>query len=155
VQHGGDADPGPQMLRIGGDRQHGLGRDFEQEIVDHRLVLVGDIGDGRWQREDHVIVRHRQQLGLAVGEPLLGRGALALRAVPVAAGVVGDGGIGAVRTARDMAAKGRRAAALDRRHHLQLVEADMAGMGLAPCQTMAAEDIRDLQSRVRHARPAL
>ena len=51
-----------------------------------------------------------------------------------------------------MVAEGRRAAALDRRHHLELVEADMAGMGLAPCDAMAAEDIRNLQSRARHKR---
>src|SRR6185369_4454831 len=57
---------------------------------------------------------------------------------------------GAVLAARDMAAEGCRAAALDRRHHLQLVEADMAGMDLTPCRTMAAEDIRNLQSRTRH-----
>src|SRR5262249_22774297 len=39
---------------------------------------------------------------------------------------------------------------LDRRHHLQLVEADMAGMGLTPSRAMVAEDIRNLQSRARH-----
>src|SRR5215472_2694325 len=52
------------------------------------------------------------------------------------AGVVGDGGIGAVFAARDMAAEGCRAAALDRRHHLQLFEANMTGMDLTPCGTM-------------------
>jgi hypothetical protein len=31
----------------------------------------------------------------------------------------------------------------------------MAGIGLAPCRSMAAEDIRDLQCRARHARRAL
>ena len=31
----------------------------------------------------------------------------------------------------------------------------MAGIGFAPCQAMAAEDIRDLQSWTRHARRAL
>jgi len=66
------------------------------------------------------------------------------------AGVIGNGGIGAVLAARDMAAEGRRAAALNRRHHLQLVEADMASMGLTPCRTMIAEDIRNLQRRTRH-----
>jgi hypothetical protein len=44
------------MPGIGGDRHHHLGRDLEQEIVDHGLVLVGDVGDRRWQREHHVIV---------------------------------------------------------------------------------------------------
>ena len=123
VQHGGDADAGAEMPGVGGNRQHGLSRDLEQQIVD-------DVGDGRRQREHHAIVRPRQQLGLAVGEPLLRRGALALRAVPVATRVVGDGRIGAIRAARDMAAEFRRAAALDRRHHLQLLEAHMAGIGL-------------------------
>ena len=96
------------------------------------------------------IVRHRQQVGLALGQPLLRRRALALRAMPVAAGVVGDRRVGAVLAARDMAAERRRAAALDRRHHLQLAEAHMAGIGPAPRRPMAAEDIRDLQRWTRH-----
>src|SRR6266852_5028641 len=48
----------------------------------------------------------------------------------VAARVIGDLRVGAV---------------LDRRHHLELAEADMAGIGLAPCRSVAAQDIRDLQ----------
>ena len=31
----------------------------------------------------------------------------------------------------------------------------MAGVGLTPCRSMAAENIRDLQNRARHARRAL
>jgi hypothetical protein len=60
--------------------------------------------------------------------------------------------MGAVLTARDMAAERRGAAALDCRHHLQLLEAEMAGLGVTPCCAMAAEDIRNLQSRARHRR---
>ena len=60
VEHGGDADAGAEMLWVGGDGDQGLGRDLEQQIVDHRLVLVGDVGDGCRQREHQVIVRHRQ-----------------------------------------------------------------------------------------------
>ncbi len=61
--------------------------------------------------------------------------------------IIGDQRVGAVLVlaARDMAAERCRAAVLDRRHHLELAEADMAGIGLAPCRSMAAEDIRDLQ----------
>lgn len=152
MQHGGDADAGPEMLGVGGDGDQPLGRDLEQEIVDHGLVLLGDVSNDRRQREHHVIVRHRQQVGFAVGKPVLRRGALALWAMPIAAGVVGDRRVGAVRATRDMAAERCRAATLNRRHHLELVEADMAGMGSAPCRTMAAEDIRNLQGRARHAR---
>ena len=69
VQHGGDADAGAEMLGIGRDREHGLGRRLEQQVVDHGLVLIGDVSNGRRQREDDVIVRHRQQLGFAFGQP--------------------------------------------------------------------------------------
>lgn len=69
---------------------------------------------------------------------------MALWAVPVAARVVGDDRVRALLAARDMTTKGRRAAALDRRHHLQLVEAHMTGIGSTPRRSVVAEDIRDL-----------
>ena len=75
---------------------------------------------------------------------VLGRCTLAFWAVPIAAGVVGDRRIGAVLTARDMAAEGCGAAALDRRHHLELAEAHMAGIGLTPSRPIVAENVRDL-----------
>src|ERR1700745_583749 len=72
--------------------------------------------------------------------------------MPVAAGVVGEGRVraGVVLTARDMAAERRRAAALDRAHHLQLVETDVSAVGFTPSGTVVAEDIRDLQSWPAH-----
>src|SRR6516164_9567065 len=70
-------------------------------------------------------------------------------------GVVEDLRVAARRVlaAYDMAAELCCAAVLDRRHHLELLEADMAGMGLSPCRSMVAEDIRDLQLRTGHCRP--
>ena len=59
MQHRGDADAGAQMLGVGRDRAHRLGRGLEQEIVDDGLVLVGDGGNPRRQREDDVEVRDR------------------------------------------------------------------------------------------------
>src|SRR4030081_2014106 len=52
--------------------------------------------------------------------------------MPVATGVVRDLGMAARRVlaARDMAAERRRTTALDRTHHLQLVEAHMPAVGL-------------------------
>src|SRR6516225_4717077 len=52
--------------------------------------------------------------------------------MPVAAAVVGNDGIGTVLAPRDMAAERYCAAALDGRHHLHLVEADVSGIGFAP-----------------------
>src|SRR5258706_2437683 len=73
----------------------------------------------------------------------------------VPAAVVGNDGVCAVFTARDMAAERYRTAALDGRHHLQLVEADVPGIGAPPCRPVAAEDIRDLQRRTGHRRRPL
>ncbi len=150
VQHGGHADPRAQMFWVGGDRDQRLGGGLEQQVVNHGLVLMGDVADRRRQGEDHVIIGDRQQLGLSLGQPSLRRRALTLGAMPIATTVVGDDFVGAVLAARDMPAEGRRAAALDRRHHLQLAKAHMAGVGFAPRRSVVAEDIRDLQSRTPH-----
>jgi hypothetical protein len=83
MEHGGEADAGAQVSGIGGDREQRLGRRAEQQIVDHRLVLVGDRGDLGRQGEDQVEVADRQQVGLARGEPVLCRRALALGAMAV------------------------------------------------------------------------
>src|SRR6202167_3470591 len=68
--------------------------------------------------------------------------------MPVAAGVVGDLGMATRRVlaARDMAAERRRTTALDRTHHLQLVEAHMPAVVLTPDRTVGAGKVRDLQS---------
>ena len=152
VEHGGDADAGAEVLGIGGDREHRLGRGAEQEVVDHRLVLIGDVGDLGRQREDDMEVADRQQIGFARGEPVPCRRALAFGAMPVAAGVVGDAAVAAVLARLDMAAERGGAAGLDRRHHLQLAEAQMAGMGRAPGGAVAMEDVCDLQRRAAHRR---
>ena len=71
MQHGGHADPGAEMLRIGSDRGERLGRHFEQQAIDQRLVLVRDRAELGRQREHHVEVGDRQQLGLAGCQPAL------------------------------------------------------------------------------------
>jgi len=44
-----------------------------------------------------------------------------------------------------------RRAALDGAHHLELVKAHAAAVGIAPCGPVAAEDVRDLQTWPGHA----
>ncbi len=46
VEHGGQADAGAEMLGVGRDGDQGLGGGLEQDAIDRRLVLVGDVGDG-------------------------------------------------------------------------------------------------------------
>ena len=57
----------------------------------------------------------------------------------------------AVLAALDMTAERRGAAMFDRRHHLQLGEADVASVGLAPVRAMGVKNVGDLQTRPRHA----
>ena len=71
------------------------------------------------------------------------------------AAVIGDATMAAVLACLDVTAEGCGAAALDRRHDLQLVEAHMAGVGLPPRRPMVAEDIRDLQGGTGHDRRGL
>src|SRR5271166_5113927 len=68
--------------------------------------------------------------------------------MPITARVKSDQRIAArhVLATCDVSAERCRAAALDRTHHLQLIEAHMAAVGLAPSGTVVAEDVRDLQS---------
>ncbi len=70
------------------------------------------------------------------------------------AGVVGDLGMAARRVlaARDMAAERRRTTALDRTHHLRLIEAHMLAVGFTPDRAVVAENVRDLQSWSSHGR---
>src|SRR6202008_4312080 len=76
--------------------------------------------------------------------------------MPVAAGVVRDLRMAARRVlaARDISAERRRATALDRTHHLQLVEAHMPAVGVTPSRTVIAENVRDLQNWSSHSRGA-
>ena len=59
----------------------------------------------------------------------------------------------AVTAAKDLAGIAKRGCAtgLDRRHHLQLAEAHVTGVGLAPRRPVGAKDVGDLVGRPRHA----
>ena len=153
VEHRDEPDARPEPPGIGGDPKRGLRRGLEQDAVDRRLVLIGDVRDAGRQRINHMEVGHGQELGLAFGEPLPRCRTLTFRAMPVAAAIIGDGCVpaGVVLAARNMATERRGAAALDGTHHFQLPKADMAADGPAPSGAMVPEDIRDLQYWPGHA----
>jgi hypothetical protein len=59
MQHRDCADLCPEMLGIGGDVTHRIGRGAEQDVVDCALVLERDLGCRRRQGEDDMVVGHR------------------------------------------------------------------------------------------------
>ena len=90
VQDRDEADLGAQMPGVGGDRAQRLGGRTKQQVVDHRLVLVGDGGDLLGQREDHMEILDRQELGAPILQPLRPRERLAFWAMTVTAAVERD-----------------------------------------------------------------
>ena len=103
-------------------------------------------------RENVQKVGDLEQLGLALLHPGKCLAALALRAVTVATATVCDDGMATfgVLAARNIAAKRRCAAGLDRAHHLQLCVAHVAAIGITPSGAEVAEDVRDFQSGPLH-----
>lgn len=118
-----------ENLGIGCDDQHRVCGGAEQQVIDHRLVPPGDVGDLGRHREHNVEVADRQQIGLTRGQPDPRGSALALGTMPVAAGVVGDPPVPAVVAGLDVTSQRSGAAILDRRHGLELAEAQMPGVG--------------------------
>src|SRR6202040_2567754 len=100
------ADVGPEVLGIGGDLLQGLGGGAEEQAVDRPGVLEGDRSDRRREGEDDVEIFDGEQLGFPVLDPFGGGGGLALGAVAVAAGVIGDLAVAAAVTLLDMSAEG-------------------------------------------------
>ena len=74
------------------------------------------------QSEYNVEVRDAEEFSLSCGEPALASLCLALRAVPVPAGIIRDGLMTALGALVDVSSQGRRAAAGDCPQHAELLE---------------------------------
>ena len=133
------------MPGIGCDGHYGLGGCLEQEAIDSLLVPVSDLGNLCRQGEDKMEVLDRQQVLLLRRHPVTCGRSLAFGTMPVLAGIVGDVTMAAIVTGRHMPAERIGTAGFDRRHHLELGEADMSGIGLSPCRPMRTKNVSDLQ----------
>ena len=89
VEHGQETDVRAEVPGVGGDLQQSFRYGAEQNAIQDPPVLESQGCQQMRQREDHMEIGNRKQFRRAVGEPLLARRALALGAMPVAAGVVG------------------------------------------------------------------
>lgn len=147
MEDGGHAELGAEMLGVGRDSGERLRRAAEQDGIDDGLVLEGDLSGGSRHGEDDMEIRHGKELSLSLGEPLRARRALALRAVPIATGVVGDAGRATVVALLEMAAERSRPACRNRAHDTPLDAAQMPGAGLPKRLAVAAEDVRHFQNR--------
>src|SRR5208337_5236057 len=94
------------------------------------VVLESDRRDWRRHGEDDMEIGNGQQFGAAICKPLEARQTLALRAMPIAAGIVGDADLAAILAPLDMTAERRRSACLDRGHDLALIEGEPVALRL-------------------------
>jgi hypothetical protein len=116
VQHQRCRDLATEPARVGAELDQRCRHRFEQQAVDRPRIALRKRVHRVGQREHQMEVRHRQQLGAPGDEPaLLGQG-LALRAMPIAAGVVVIAQRRAGIAALDVAAQGLSATRGDGPH---------------------------------------
>ena len=96
-----DARHSPEMLFIGGKFQKCFRAASVEETVKQPLVCIKERVEFMWKREDHMEIRGIDHLGPAVIGPELFPDSLAVGAAAVAAGVVVDFDMAALRTAAD------------------------------------------------------
>ena len=78
------------MARIAGEGGEGGGGGAEEQRVEDAGIALGERVQGVGQREYDVEILDGEQFGAAGGKPALFGEGLALRAVAVAAGIVGE-----------------------------------------------------------------
>src|SRR5260370_23636065 len=92
MEDGEEADFRGKVFRIGSDFEKCFCTGAEQQIVDDFLVLQSQWSKLRMKCEDHMDVVRREKFSLTCGDPAFPSRGLTLRAVPISAGVVRDGG---------------------------------------------------------------
>ena len=147
MEHAEEADLGAEMPRIACDLQQRGGTGAEQQAIDQALVLERERCQFPRQREYGMNVARGQQLPFALPEPADAGVALALRAVPVAARVIGDGGVAAAGAAVAMPAQSGGAATHDGGQHLLMLPVDPSAAALDEALPGVANDVGHLQRR--------
>ncbi len=151
VEHAEEADFRAQVSRIARDLEQRRGTGAEQQAVDHLLVPQRKWSQFTRHREDRMDVAGRQQLALALPEPADAGVALALRAVPVATRVVGDGRVSAAGALVAMAAESGRAATRDRSQHLLMLAVDPPAAAFDEALPGVANDVGQLHGGAAQA----
>src|SRR5208283_4034271 len=150
MEHGQEADPRAQMFGVGGDSQEGFGRSAKEHAVNDPLVLEGQGRDRPGQREDDVKVLDRQQLAGALFEPRRAGGALALRAMAIAAGAIGNRAVAAAVALFDVATERGGATDCDVPQRFLLASGERTTKRREISWAVDAKDVGQLQRGRRH-----
>ena len=156
VQNTEHADLGSQVLGITGNLDGCRRAGGEQQIVEQARVLQCQHVEFVRHGEDHVKVTGGQQLLFPCGEPALAGLGLTLRAMPITAGVIGDGRwtiasfLAALGTRIEMASQLRCTAVADGTECFQLLIAETGSIAAQKTIALLVEDIGHLHGRPCH-----
>ena len=155
VEDGDESDVCAEVLGIGSELFEGLGSGVEEDTVEGALVSQGEGSELLRQGEDDVEVRGWQQVLFPVQDPSLSGEELTGGAMPVSAGVVGEGEGATVIALVEVAAQFRRSAGLDGAHGPEVLQRDLTGVSLPVCRAEGFEDFGDFRGGVHEAPPRL
>jgi hypothetical protein len=151
VQHAEEANLCAEMSRIASDFQKGVGTGAEQEIVEDLLVLQSQWRQAAGEREDHVQVVGRQKFTPTRGDPPFPSSDLTLRAVAIAAAVIGDGGtMSATGALVDMTAECGGPTPRNGQQHFDVLPAKPMTVSFYESLSRSAEDVGHLERRPIH-----
>src|SRR5665213_152753 len=145
MEHAEEADLRAKVSRIACDLKQSGGTGSEQQAVNQPLVLERQRSQFARQREHGMDVARGQQFAFALLEPADACVALALRAVPVAARVIGEGGVATAGASIAVTAESGGAAARDRIEHLQVLSVDPAMTAFPEARPGVTDDVGHLQ----------
>jgi hypothetical protein len=90
VKYCKEADLSTEVLGVSCYREKSLGNGTEQKPIDESLVIEGQSAEAIRERKHHVEIGHTKELFLPCVKPLSPGSCLALGAMAIATGVVGD-----------------------------------------------------------------
>jgi hypothetical protein len=145
VEHAETADRRAQMFRGGGERAECGRTRLQQQIVDDPFVLQGPPRERMRERADDMVGADREEFVLPGGEPLIARVRQALRAVPIATRVAGEGAMSAGGTAIEMPAHRGGPTALARPQPAEVRRGPPDAMGLDEACAVSTDEVRHLE----------
>ena len=151
MQHGEEADFRAEMSRIASDFEKCFCTGAEQQIVDDFLVLQSQWSELRRKCEDHMDVARGEKFSLPCRDPAFpGRG-LTLRAVPIAAAVIGDGGtMPAAGAFIEMTAECGGTTARNGQQYFDVLPTEPLAISFDEGSSCAADEIGHLEGRPAH-----
>jgi len=151
MQHGEEADFRAEVFRIASDFEKCFCTGAEQQIVDRFLVLQSQWRELRRKCEDHMDVARREKFSLTCGDPTFSGCGLTLRAVSIAAAVVGNSGpMPAAGAFIEMTAECGGTTPRNGQQYFDVLPAEPVAISFDEGSSHAADEIGHLEGRPAH-----